>query len=51
MDVGKLLIDISVFGFFYFIALLAYDHFFGEKLQLERSSAKQVVNKKRGSST
>ncbi|ASD69650.1 hypothetical protein B1L02_22615 [Pseudoalteromonas piscicida] len=33
---GKLLIDISVFGFFYFIAVLVYEYFFGEKLELKR---------------
>lgn len=41
-DFGKLLIDISVFGFFYFIAILIYEYFFGEKLELKR----QVTNKR-----
>ncbi|CAM4411955.1 MULTISPECIES: hypothetical protein [Pseudoalteromonas] len=46
-DFGKLLIDISVFGFFYFIAILAYEYFFGEKLELKR----QVSNKRTKGST
>ncbi|CAM3611671.1 hypothetical protein BB427_12635 [Pseudoalteromonas sp. BMB] len=46
-DFGKLLIDISVFGFFYFIAILVYEYFFGEKLELKR----QVSNKRPKGST
>ncbi|MCO7201123.1 hypothetical protein [Pseudoalteromonas sp. OANN1] len=46
-DFGKLLIDISVFGFFYFIAILAYEYFFGEKLELKR----QVSSKRTKGST
>ncbi|WP_462156399.1 hypothetical protein [Pseudoalteromonas piscicida] len=46
-DFGKLLIDISVFGFFYFIAILVYEYFFGEKLELKR----QVSSKRTKGST
>ncbi|MEJ6476932.1 hypothetical protein [Pseudoalteromonas piscicida] len=46
-DFGKLLVDVSVFGFFYFISVLAYDYFFGEKLQLERPVGKPSLSKKR----
>ncbi|PAY01771.1 hypothetical protein CKO50_08430 [Pseudoalteromonas sp. HM-SA03] len=46
-DFGKLLIDISVFGFFYFIAVLVYEYFFGEKLELKR----EVSSKKTKGST
>ncbi|AUJ72539.1 MULTISPECIES: hypothetical protein [Pseudoalteromonas] len=41
-DFGKLLIDISVFGFFYFTSVIVYEYFFGEKLELKR----QVTSKR-----